>query len=291
MRALEADATPDRPGLDGYGDAPSLQLAPALPAEPWVPVPRRNVLGLPVDACSTVELVATIEHWVDADLHHMAVGVNANVINMAHTSAAFRDAVSTSGLNYPDGQSVVWACRLLGFPVPERLATTDVIFPLTRNWALRGFRVFLYGGEPGVAQAAADRLVELNPGLQIVGVQHGYASAAEQETLTRRINESGAQVLLTGLGNPRQELWVHEHIAELTPNAILTCGGLFDWTAGRHRRPPEILVAAGLEWLWRLILEPRRLFRRYVVGNPLFAFRLAKELCRQRIKRLSGFSR
>ncbi len=240
-------------------------------------VRRRTVLGVPLDNCSSTQIVATIESWVDTHQQEIAVGVNAHVVNLAASNPDFAKLLGGSGLSYADGQSVVWASSLLGHPVPERSATTDLIYPIAQLAARRGFPVFLLGGAPGIAQQAADRLAGLNPGLRIAA-RHGYFSDAENSSVIAEINDFGTQILFVGLGDPLQQEWSHANRPELTAPAVLTCGGLFDWVAGTRRRAPTWLARIGLEWLWRLLLEPRRLWRRYVLGNPRFLYRVIREM-------------
>ncbi|HZD37356.1 MAG TPA: WecB/TagA/CpsF family glycosyltransferase [Actinomycetes bacterium] len=242
------------------------------------PYARAEVMGVPLDACSAEQFVATVERWVDDGDRQFAVPVNAHLVNLANRDPELAQLLRRSGLNYADGQSVVWAARLLGHPVPERVPTTEMIYPIADMLARRRFPVFLLGGRPQVVEAAARRLRRRRPGLEIAGTQHGYFDAAEDRLVLQRVNDSRARVLLVGLGNPKQEKWVWEHLGDLRPNAILTCGGLYDWVSGRKRRAPAWLHRIGLEWLWRLLIEPRRLFRRYVVGNPQFCLRLARTL-------------
>jgi N-acetylglucosaminyldiphosphoundecaprenol N-acetyl-beta-D-mannosaminyltransferase len=263
------DVTPTLPGLE-VGS----QSRTAHPR----PFPRASIMGVPLDACSAEQFVATVEAWVDDGDRQFAVPVNAHLVNLANQDPALAALLRHSGLNYADGQSVVWAARLLRHEVPARVPTTEMIYPIAAMLARRRFPVFLLGGRPEVAEAAAERLRHDYPGLEVAGVQHGYFEAQDDRRIVQRINDSRARVLLVGLGNPKQEKWVWEHLEELRPNAILTCGGLYDWVSGRRRRAPTWLHRIGMEWLWRLLIEPRRLFARYVVGNPRFCLRLARAL-------------
>jgi N-acetylglucosaminyldiphosphoundecaprenol N-acetyl-beta-D-mannosaminyltransferase len=246
------------------------------------PFPRADVMGVPLDACSAEQLVATVERWVDDGERQFAVPVNAHLVNLAGRDPELATLLEHSGLNYADGQSVVWASRLLGHGVPARVPTTEMIYPIAELLARRRFPVYLLGGLPESVEAAASRLRRDYPGLEIAGVQHGYFDPAEERLVIERINRSRARVLLVGMGNPKQEKWVWRHLGELRANAILTCGGLYDWVSGRKRRAPAWLHRIGLEWLWRLLCEPRRLFLRYVVGNPRFCLDLARALWRRR---------
>ncbi|TBN57989.1 glycosyltransferase [Glaciihabitans arcticus] len=238
---------------------------------------RGSVVGVPIDALSSRQLVDEIFGWVaDAGAPaRSALGVNAHVVNLAASDSVFARDVARADLAYADGQSVVWAARLLGTPVPERVATTDLIHPLAERAAAEGVRMFFYGGRPGVAALAAERLGAAHPGLAIT-VRDGYVAAAGMDALVDEINASGAGLLFVGLGDPLQQRWIAEHRDALTVPAVLSCGGLFDWTSGSNRRAPRWMIRAGLEWLWRLIIEPRRLARRYLVGNPAFVLRVAR---------------
>ena len=176
---------------------------------------------------------------------------------------------------------MVWASRLLGTSVPERIATTDLAEPLAARLAAEGRRMFLLGGAPGVADAAADALRAKIPGLQ-VATSHGYRGVAAIPDMIDEIRAFGTDLLFVGLGDPHQLEFVARNRHELGPITVLTCGGLFDWLSGRNRRAPAWMISSGLEWFWRLLIEPRRLFRRYVVGNPEFVARVAIQWFRAR---------
>jgi len=236
-----------------------------------------RVLGVPVNRITRVDTVETIMQWTTAPGLRVAVGVNAAVCNLAARDRHFRRALLEADLRYPDGQSVVWASRLLGVGLPERIATTDVVNPLAAVAAERDKRVFLYGSKPGVAARAAARLREANPGL-VIDARDGYPAAGEMRGVIDQINAFGPHLLFVGLGDPGQQYWIQAHRHELNAPVILTCGGLFDWASGDNPRAPRWMLASGLEWLWRLMLEPRRLGARYLIGNPAFLLRLARQL-------------
>jgi N-acetylglucosaminyldiphosphoundecaprenol N-acetyl-beta-D-mannosaminyltransferase len=237
------------------------------------PDDRAVVVNAPIDPLSMEQIVERVLSWTASRSVHIAVGVNAAVCNLASRDASFRGLLENADLAYADGQSIVWAARALGTAVPERVATTDLIYPLARACADHGKRIYLFGGRPEVVQAAAERLREYAPGLQL-RFSHGYGPESQVDTVLDDIDVFGTDVLLVGLGDPLQQEWVDRHRDRLAVPAILTCGGLFDWTSGSRRRAPRWMIRVGLEWLWRLLLEPRRLARRYLVGNPEFVARL-----------------
>lgn len=246
---------------------------------------RGMVVGVRVDPVSMDAAVSTILDWTaDRQSPRVAIGVNAHVCNLASSDIQFRRHIEAADLSYADGQSIVWAARLLGIPVEERVATTDLVHPLMAACAAAGKRVFLFGGKPGVAQLAAERLLAENPGLSI-RTNDGYVKPDEMGSLLESIAGHRTDVLLVGLGDPLQQEWIARHRDRLDVAAILSCGGLFDWISGQNKRAPRWMIRAGLEWLWRLIIEPRRLARRYLVGNPAFLARLGLQYLRAAFRR------
>jgi N-acetylglucosaminyldiphosphoundecaprenol N-acetyl-beta-D-mannosaminyltransferase len=246
-----------------------------------------TVVGVPVHSVTMHQLVDTLLRWTtsglaesaqpNARLPRVVIGVNAHVCNLSATDATYRRELLAADLTYADGQSVVWAARVLGRHLPERIATTDLIYPLAVAAAQTGKKLFLFGGKPGVAAEAARRLEQLTPGLQ-TAEHHGYVTHAEENALLDEINLSQAQILCVGLGDPLQLMWIARNRHRLFVPVILTCGGLFDWTSGANRRAPAWLISVGCEWLWRLMIEPKRLAKRYLLGNPAFVLRLGQQL-------------
>jgi N-acetylglucosaminyldiphosphoundecaprenol N-acetyl-beta-D-mannosaminyltransferase len=257
-------------------------LIDPYPAEPE-PKPsrvRRSVLGVPVDACSIDNAVLEVERWVDERRGAAAFYVNAHLYNLIWDDPALAEIFEDSSLVYADGMSVVWAARLLGHEVPERVPLTYAIENLAANWDRRGFSVYFLGGEPGRAETAAARLTERYPGIRIAGCRHGYFDDAETAGIVDGINAERPDILLVGLGNPRQETWVAGNVSQLDVAVTMTCGGLFDWVSGLRRPAPRWVGRLGMEWLYRLAIEPRRLFARYFVGNPRFLWALGRAMAR-----------
>lgn len=230
-----------------------------------------TISGVRIGAFTLESLVERLIDHAESPGRHVAVGVNAHVTNLCRRDHQLREQLQHT-LNYADGQSVVWASRLLGHQLPERIATTDLAEPLLRAAAARGLPVFFVGSAPGIAETAARRLRERIADLDL-RTQHGYT---DDETVLAAIAEHGSAIVFVGLGNPRQEEWVAQHRDRL-PSLVLTCGGLFDWLSGSNPRAPRWMIDAGLEWLWRLRLEPRRLARRYLLGNPAFVASVLRE--------------
>lgn len=234
---------------------------------------RIRVVNSPLDIVGMQGVLERVVKWTTTDKSHVAVGVNANVCNLASTNAEFKRMLSESDLAYADGQSVVWAARLLGGKVPERIATTDLINPLAARAEQDDLNLFFFGGAPEVAERAASQLKTQYPGLRIA-TWHGFIEDEDTPRLLEAIHMHNTHVLLVGLGDPAQLTWISRNGDRLRVPAILTCGGLFDWISGNKKRAPQWMIDVGCEWLWRLFIEPERLAKRYVLGNPLFTARL-----------------
>lgn len=232
-----------------------------------VPPSTVEVAGVHVGSFTVSTLTSRIIEMARSEEVQVAVGVNAHVCNLARRDERFSRLLSTS-INYADGQSVVWAGRLLGGHLPERLATTDAAAPILEAAAAAGIPVYFLGAAEGVAEMAARRLRAEIPALQL-RTHHGYFSPTETDAVLKDIRAHRTGILFVGMGDPAQQIWIDTNRRHLPP-AVLTCGGLFDWLSGRNRRAPAWMIHAGLEWLWRLGLEPRRLGRRYLAGNPAF---------------------
>jgi N-acetylglucosaminyldiphosphoundecaprenol N-acetyl-beta-D-mannosaminyltransferase len=195
---------------------------------------------------------------------------NAYTLSLVDSDPALCDALRTADANLPDGAPVAWLGRVVGTTVSVR--GPGLVGDVARLGAGLNLRHFLYGGAPGVAEAMADRLRAHAPGLRIVGCEsppYRDLDSAELDEVAARINDSGGQVVWVGLGTPRQDYLVPK-LAVRVPAAIVPVGAAFDFWAGRVQEAPKALHGTGLEWLYRLSREPRRLWRRYLIGNPRF---------------------
>lgn len=234
--------------------------------------------GVLVQPFSRESLVEHIVEWAGGSCVNVAVGINAHACNIARKDAQFRHLLARS-VCYADGQSVVWAARFLGSSLPERLATTDLAEPILRRAAEEHIPVYFLGGAEGVAETAARRLRARIPGLKLK-TRHGWFAKEDTAGVLADIASHGTRILFVGMGDPLQQKWVNAYRTSLPP-AVLTCGGLFDWLSGAHRRAPMWMIRSGLEWLWRLAIEPRRLARRYLLGNPAFLAAVFREKLRR----------
>ncbi len=199
--------------------------------------------------------------------------VNAHAVVLAEMDADFRRALAAAEVVFCDGVGVWLAARWLGAPLPERFTPPDWVDRLGRLCAAHGRSVFMLGGTHDAVSRAAAALRKCVPGLE-VHAHHGYfdKSGPENERMIAAINAAQPGALLVGFGMPAQELWITAHRARLKATLILAVGGMFDYLGGSKTRGPRWLTDHGFEWLWRLATEPRRLWRRYVLGLPRFAW-------------------
>lgn len=201
--------------------------------------------------------------------------VNAHCVNVARSDKEYADILRGSDALLPDGSGIKLAARLAGTDTGENLNGTD-LFPLVcERAAAMGQSVFLLGGAPGIAAAAAAEMQRRYPGLEVAGTHHGYFADDDCGAVIDRINDSGAAMMFVGFGVPRQEQWIARFRDRINVPVLLGVGGLFDYYSGRIPRAPMLLRRLGQEWMWRLAQEPRRLARRYLLGNIAFIARAA----------------
>lgn len=219
------------------------------------------VLGCRVDAVTLREALDVLSQFIASGRPHHVVTLNAEMAYRALRDLEFKTIINRADLITPDGAGIVWATRILGSPVPERVAGIDLVQALAWRAAGEGWRLFLYGGAPGVAEEAAQRLKERYPGLNILGTSHGYLNREEEKRLLESLKESPPDILLVALGSPKQEYWIAEHLEELGIPVAIGVGGSLDVLAGRTKRAPHFMQKWGLEWLYRAMREPRRVKR------------------------------
>jgi exopolysaccharide biosynthesis WecB/TagA/CpsF family protein len=239
------------------------------------------MLGVRVARLSAPDVLAELERLHAGPAPAAVVFVNAHTLNLATEKPAFREVLRRAALVLNDGSGLALAARWQGSDFPENLNGTDFTPRVLALAAARGWGVFLLGGRPGVAAGAAKALVAQMPQLSILGTQHGYFGPEELDGVLASIRHSGASLLLVAFGNPLQETWLDEHLAQTGCRLGLAVGAYLDFAAGNVPRAPKWMRATGIEWVYRLALEPSRLWRRYVIGNPLFVARLL----RQRLRR------
>lgn len=249
---------------------------PGVP-ERRVPTEQVTVLGVDVAVLPTSRALAQVSSLIERGATGTVVFANANLLNIAAHRADVRAAVNSAAVVLNDGAGVALAAKLKGTVFPENLNGTDFTPRLLATAAERGWRVAMLGARPWVAERAVCRLRQQLPDLQVCYVNDGYFGAQRSATMARQIRAARADLLLVALGNPRQELWLQQHLPATGARVGVAVGAYFDFAAGRVRRAPRWMRTLHLEWLFRLLQEPRRLFARYVLGIPVFCTRLLED--------------
>lgn len=235
-------------------------------------VAKVNILGVSVGAYTMDSLLAQVESLIAAPGCAVAYAVTAHTLHLTYQHPDFLEAIHQADVVYADGASLVPAARLLKGRIPEKLATADLWPRLCELAVLKGYRFFLVGGEPGLAERAKAKAIEQYPGLQIVSTHHGYFDLADEQIVTM-INAVRPHILWVGMGDPRQLLWVEAVKKHLEVALVIPCGGMFKIIAGDLQRISFHWRQRGFEWAYRLIQEPA-IWRRYLLELPVFAVRV-----------------
>jgi N-acetylglucosaminyldiphosphoundecaprenol N-acetyl-beta-D-mannosaminyltransferase len=234
-------------------------------------------LGIPVDAVDTGGLLARVLGLLESGRRTRVMYVNADCMLKARRDEAYRGALAAADLVYADGIGVVMGARAFGLRLPGRSTAADFMPAFCREFAGRGIRVYLLGARPGVAAEAAAALERQAPGLVVAGTAHGYFGPGETDAVIEAVNRARPDVVLVGMGAPAQEMWITRNADRLDARMVWGVGGLFDFVSGRTPRGPRWLWDNGFEWLCRLIVEPGRLWKRYVLGHAAFVLMILWE--------------
>jgi N-acetylglucosaminyldiphosphoundecaprenol N-acetyl-beta-D-mannosaminyltransferase len=244
-------------------------------------IQRINILGVGVSALNPEMALRTIERWIqDRSPHYVCVRDVHGVVRSVQDKN-LRQIHNCSGLVVPDGMPLVWVSRLKGYTAVQRVYGPDLMLNLCSRSIKSGYRHFLYGGGPGINEMLAKDLRNRFPGLQIVGMYSPPfrpLSEIEDQEICARIQEVKPDIVWVGLSTPKQEFWMSEHIDRLNVPVLIGVGAAFDFHAGVKPQAPRWMQNSGLEWLFRLASEPKRLWRRYLVNNPLFLILIAAQL-------------
>lgn len=231
---------------------------------------RREFLGLPIDALTMEETIARIESMVDEGGVHQHVVLNAAKVVAAQTNAELGSAIRECDLVNADGMAIVWAARSLGVPIPERVTGVDLFERLLASAAQRGWRPYFLGAAPSVVDEVARRARARYPSLQVAGHRHGYWTPEEEDSVVDAVVRADPDLLFVALPSPKKERFLNVHKHRMSVPFVMGVGGSFDVMAGVTHRAPKWMQTAGLEWLYRLLQEPRRMLIRYAVGNTRF---------------------
>ncbi|GAB4400427.1 MAG: WecB/TagA/CpsF family glycosyltransferase [Anaerolineales bacterium] len=238
---------------------------------PLAHVQTVRFLGIPVHNVDSREALQILDAFIRERKPRQVVTVNPEFVMAARRDAAFRDVLLHADLSLPDGVGLLLGARILGTPLKERVTGVDTVMRVAALAAERGYRLYLLGAAPGVAEEAARRLVQANPGLTIAGTYAGSPAPDEEDAIVARITAATPDVLFVAYGAPKQDLWIARNLARLGVPMAMGVGGAFDFIAGRAKRAPLWMQRMGLEWLHRLIHQPWRWRRMLALPQFLFA--------------------
>lgn len=240
---------------------------------------RVDVLGVGVSAVDIVMARDEITRWIEERESHYVCVTGVHGVMESQRDPKLLAIHNSSGLTTPDGMPMVWAGRRAGAEWMGRVYGPDLMLSVLERAAERGWKSFLYGGKDGVPELLAARLTERFPKLKIVGTHSPpfrNLTPAEDEDVVTMINESNADLVWVGLSTPKQERWMAGHVGRLKVSALIGVGAAFDFHAGLVPQAPPWMQQSGLEWLYRLAREPRRLWKRYFLNNPGYLVRIAR---------------
>jgi N-acetylglucosaminyldiphosphoundecaprenol N-acetyl-beta-D-mannosaminyltransferase len=235
-----------------------------------------NILDVKVACINREQLLLMVDEWAGQADKKTILYTNAHCLNVASQDVKYRELLNQADLVYADGVSVVWSSRLLGGCSIEKITGADWIDDYCSLAQGRELRTFILAGKSGIAQKAAKNLMVHYPKLHIVGVCDGFfeEGGADEAALIAEINRAHPHVVFVGMGVPRQEKWLAAQRTRIEAPVCWAIGALFDYVAGIEPRVPRWLDSIGMEWFWRLLVDPKGKWRRYIIGNPLFVYRV-----------------
>ncbi len=242
-------------------------------------IPRVDVLGVGVSAIDMEMAVTEITRWIEDRERRYVCVTGVHGVMEAQRDPGLLRIHNESGLTTPDGMPLVWCAHRAGARHVDRVYGPDLMLELCSLAAERGWRSYFYGGGPGVPEELARKLADRFPGLVVAGTYSPPfrpLTAAEDDAVVRRINLAQPDIVWVGLSTPKQERWIADHRGSLAASVLIGVGAAFDIHAGRLPQAPGWMQRSGLEWLYRMYREPRRLWRRYMVNNPLFLLSIAR---------------
>lgn len=241
---------------------------------------RLNILGVGVDCIRADEALNRIAAFVsegrERGTSHQIVTANAEIIYRASQDTEMRTIINQAQMVTADGSGVVWASKQLGEPLPERVTGIDLVNSICAASAEYGWKLYILGSAPGVADTAAQNICAKYPGCNIIGTHHGYFDAAQEENILTELRELKPDILFVALGAPKQEYWIAEHIAQLGIPVGMGIGGSMDVLSGNVKRAPQWMQKLSLEWLYRFLIQPTRFKRLLALPKFMLAVKRQK---------------
>lgn len=233
-----------------------------------------TLLDISMDNLTMGEAIDWIIFRAGVDKPAQLAFVNPDCMNISSVNPDYKSLLQRIDRVFADGIGIHVACRMLDVSMADNVNGTDLFPFLCERAEKEQVPLYFLGGKPGITDAMVDVLEKRYPELRVAGHRHGYFSEDEEEDVIKSIRDSGARILLVAFGAPRQEMWINEHLGELGVGVAMGVGGLFDFVSGRMKRAPRWMREIGMEWVYRLLQEPGRMWRRYIIGNPLFLWRV-----------------
>jgi N-acetylglucosaminyldiphosphoundecaprenol N-acetyl-beta-D-mannosaminyltransferase len=248
--------------------------------QPGGALASQMILGVPISLVDLKTAVAAILRWTQNREANYVCERDVHGLMISLRDPAMMDIHRAAGMVAPDGMPVVWLTRWRSKLPVKRVCGADLVDALCNEGQSKGHRHYFYGGKPGVAEAMIGKLKAKYPGLVIAGSHtppFRPLTAEEDAAAVEAINQSGAQIVWVGLNTPKQEYWMRDHVGRIGGATLIGIGAAFDFHSGAVTRAPVWMQKSGLEWLHRLLSEPRRLWRRYLVMAPVFVFKIIRE--------------
>ena len=231
---------------------------------------RYKIMNTYVNAVSMEETIKRVEQIIEKRKPTQHVVINASKVNLMEEDPELRRIVNSCPLINADGASIVWAAKKLGVPLKERVTGCDLFQELIKLASEKGYKIYLFGAKEEVVTKVKAIYEEQYPGIHIVGYRNGYFTEADEAEIVKDMAESGADMMFVAFSSPKKEYWVNKYLEQLNIPFVMGVGGSFDIVAGVTDRAPQWFQNHGLEWFYRFIQEPRRMWRRYIIGNAKF---------------------
>jgi len=242
-----------------------------------------NILGVKLSKITTREFMDYLfDYALNGKSPIQVCYLNADCVNRYFKDKEYAQIIDNAEIVYADGQVIVWGSGLFGLRLPERVNAGDFFLDFCKRCEEKGIRLFFIGSKGDTSKKCANTLLERFPQLKIVGTSDGYFDLEKEKEIIRNISESNVDVLVVGMGSPLQEKWISKNIDKFNVKVCWGVGALFEYFSGRIPRAPVWMRKMGLEWLFRLVVEPRRLWRRYLIGNIFFIFRIFVGMVREK---------
>jgi len=242
-----------------------------------------DILGVKTSKITIPILHKKIIEYIEKGIKSLILNVNIHAVNIAQRDHKFRGILNSSPIVFCDGYGVKMGAWILNKSIPEVISYGEWIWDLSELCSRRNYKLFILGGYPGDSEKVANRLKSKYNTLNVVGTHHGFfdKSGMESNSIIEKINENSPDILLCSFGMPMQEKWLNKNYKNINAKVFLAGGGCVDLLSKRVPSPPSWLLNTGFRWLFRFTYEPKRVFKRYIFGNPLFVFNIIKQRIRE----------